>query len=199
MSKDFYTALRERRTYYSISSASNLTKTQIQTIVNDLVRHAPSAFNSQSSRVVLLFESHHHKLWNIVLHTLRTMIPEEKFQSTEEKINSFAAGFATILYFEDQEVIKGLQEQFPTYADKFADWSQQANGMLQFALWTALESEGLGASLQHYNPLIDEGVKEYWKLPASWRLIAQMPFGMPTAEPDAKTSQFVEDRVKSFC
>ena len=30
--------------------------------------------------------------------------------------------------------------------------------MLQLVVWTALEAEGLGATLQHYNPLIDDEV-----------------------------------------
>ncbi len=32
--------------------------------------------------------------------------------------------------------------------------------MLEFTLWVALENEGLGASLQHYNPLIDAEVRK---------------------------------------
>ena len=58
--------------------------------------------------------------------------------------------------------------------------------MLQFAIWTALEEEGLGANLQHYNPIIDAEVKEVFNIPDQYRLIAQMPFGAKTAEPDAK-------------
>lgn len=70
--------------------------------------------------------------------------------------------------------------------------------MLQFAVWTLLELEGLGASLQHYNPLIDEAVKAEWNMPEGWRLIAQMPFGNPTAEPGEKDFQPIEERVKVF-
>jgi predicted oxidoreductase (fatty acid repression mutant protein) len=55
--------------------------------------------------------------------------------------------------------------------------------MLQFALWTALEDMGFGASLQHYNPLIDKAVSERWLIGKSWRLIAQMPFGLPKDNP----------------
>ena len=75
-----------------------------------------------------------------------------------------------------------MQEKFPLYRDNFPIWSLQSSGMLQFAIWTALELEGWGASLQHYNPVIDEAVRAEWKIPASWKLIAQMPFGKP-AEP----------------
>lgn len=32
------------------------------------------------------------------------------------------------------------------------------HGMAEYATWLALTEAGLGASLQHYNPLIDEAV-----------------------------------------
>ena len=49
-----------------------------------------------------------------------------------------------------------------------------------------LEDMGLGASLQHYNPLIDDEVRRTWNLPGDWMMIAQMPFGTPTGEPGEK-------------
>lgn len=70
--------------------------------------------------------------------------------------------------------------------------------MLQLVVWTALENEGLGASLQHYNPIIDEEVKKQWNIPESWKLIAQMPFGKPASEPKEKQFQPLEERVKVF-
>jgi predicted oxidoreductase (fatty acid repression mutant protein) len=71
--------------------------------------------------------------------------------------------------------------------------------MLQFAVWTALEAEGLGANLQHYNPLVDVKVAETWKLPATWKLTAQMPFGAKTvAEAAEKTFLPLEEKFKVF-
>ena len=61
-----------------------------------------------------------------------------------------------------------------------------------------LEDAGLGASLQHYNPLIDEAVAREWKLPASWKLTAQMPFGSPECKPDEKTFLPLDGRLKMF-
>ena len=87
-------------------------------------------------------------------------MPAEKFSSTEEKINSFDAGYGTILFFEDNSIVEYLQKEFPTYKDNFPIWSQHTSGMHQFVIWTALESEGYGASLQHYNELIEEDVKK---------------------------------------
>ena len=58
--------------------------------------------------------------------------------------------------------------------------------------------EGFGASLQHYNELIEVEVKREWNLPDKWKLISQMPFGKPTVQPDEKQFQPLEDRIKIF-
>jgi len=49
--------------------------------------------------------------------------------------------------------------------------------MLQYSLWCALEAEGLGANLQHYNPLIDGKVGEAFGAGEGWSLKAQLVFG----------------------
>jgi predicted oxidoreductase (fatty acid repression mutant protein) len=160
--------------------------------------YTPSAFNSQSDRAVVLFGNNHDKLWNITKETLRKIIPADKFAPTDEKINSFKSGYGTVLFYEDVSIIQGLQQQFPLYKDNFPIWSQQSNGMLQLVVWTSLDIEGLGASLQHYNPIIDEEVRQQWGIPANWRLLGQMPFGKPVAAPEEKEFQPLEARVKVF-
>jgi uncharacterized protein len=198
MSKDFYNAIKDRRTIYGISKETPVSEERIQEIVNHAVLHTPSAFNSQSARVVVLSGASHDKLWDIAMDILRKIVPAENFSSTEEKINSFRNGYGTILYFEDNAVIESLQQQFALYKDNFPIWSLESNGMLQFAIWNSLEIEGLGASLQHYNPLIDDEVKKQWNIPTNWKLLGQMPFGKPTAAPDEKQFQPIESRVKFF-
>lgn len=198
MSKDFYTAVADRRTFYGISKETLVSDERIQEIVEYAVKHTPSAFNSQSARVVLLLKEHHDKLWDITKEALRKVVPPEQFSSSEDKINSFRNGYGTILFFEDTTVIESMQKQFELYKDNFPIWSQQSSGMHQFVVWTALEIEGLGASLQHYNELIEDEVKKEWKIPNNWKLIAQMPFGKPTAKPDEKQFQPLENRIKVF-
>ena len=61
--------------------------------------------------------------------------------------------------------------------------------------WTGLESVGLGALLQHYNPVIDDAVKKEWNINQDWVLIAQMPIGMPVTEPAEKTYIPLEERL----
>lgn len=198
MNQDFLAALKKRRTYYAIGSDRIVPDARIQEIVSDAILHTPSAFNSQSARVVLLFGAQHERLWDITKENLRKMVPAESFPQTEERINGFRSGYGSVLFYEDQTVVGNLQQQFATYKDKFPEWSNHSSGMLQFVVWTALELEGLGASLQHYNPIIDNEVKQAWSIPSSWLMIAQMPFGKPLAEPGQKEFQPIEERLKVF-
>ena len=170
-------SLRNRRTQYALGKSLPLSKTEVDALVREAVRQAPSSFNSQSSRAVILFGEEHVKLWGIVKDTLRAIVPAEAFGSTEAKLDSFAAGAGTVLFFEDQAAIQKLQQDFPLYADNFPGFAEQSGGMAQLAVWTALSDAGIGASLQHYNPLIDAAVASAWGLPESWKLRAQMPFG----------------------
>lgn len=149
--------------------------------------------------MVFLFGEEHNRLWDIVKSELKKIVPAEGFQAPEEKINgSFRSGYGSILYFEDMIIVEGLQMQFPAYKDNFPGWSNQSSGMLQFTIWTALELEGLGVSLQHYNPVIDSAVKAEWNVSDSWKLIAQMPFGKPLYQPSQKDFQSIEERVKIY-
>ena len=198
MEKDFYEILKNRRTYYGIGKDSKVSDERIEEVVNAAVKYTPSAFNSQSANVVILFGENHNKLWDIAKETLRKIVPKDSFSNTENKINSFKNGHGTILFFEDTSITKSLQSQFELYKDNFPVWAEQSNGMLQYVIWTSLEHEGLGVSLQHYNPLIDEEVKKTFNIPDEWKLIAEMPFGNPTTEPDEKSFRPLEERVKVF-
>ncbi|NLM44755.1 MAG: nitroreductase family protein [Clostridiales bacterium] len=198
MAKDFYTAIKERRSIYSISNETTISDNRLEEVVKEAVLHAPSAFNSQTARVLLLLGENHHKLWNITAEALKKIVASDRWPNTETKINSFKAGYGTILFFEDMSIVESLQQKFPTYKENFPLWSQQSSGILQYIIWTALELEGLGASLQHYNELIEEQVKRQWNVPANWKLISQMPFGKPTATAGEKEFMPLEERLKIY-
>jgi len=198
MKKDFYTAVADRRSFYDISKEKVTSDEVIKEVIEQAVKNTPSAFNSQSARVVLLLEKHHDKLWDITKEVLRKIVTVDQFADTEDKINSFGNGYGTVLFFEDANVIEALQSEFALYKDNFPVWSQQSSGMHQYVVWTALEMEGFGASLQHYNGLIEADVKKEWSIPESWKLIAQMPFGKPKSQPDEKQFKPLEERIVVF-
>ena len=198
MTKDFFKALLERRTFYGISKSEVVSDDRIKEVVENAVKYTPSAFNSQSARIVLLLGKQHDRFWEITLESLRKVVPADSFKPTEDKINSFKNGYGSVLYFEDQNVVESLQKQFATYKDNFPIWSQQSSGMLQLVVWAALQNEGFGASLQHYTELIDADVKKEWNISGNWKFIAQMPFGKPTAQPDKKQFQILNEHIKVF-
>ncbi|ANN67829.1 nitroreductase family protein [Bordetella bronchialis] len=191
MENAFLDALKRRRTQYSLGRNLPVSHEAVTTLIQEAVKHTPSSFNSQSSRAVILFGAQSLKLWDIAKAALRKIVPADAFAATEKKLDSFAAGAGTVLFFEDQDVVRALQEKFPLYADNFPVWSEQAGGMAQLSVWSTLANAGIGASLQHYNPLIDEAVAKEWNIPASWKLRAQMPFGSNEAPFNEKA--FMDD------
>jgi predicted oxidoreductase (fatty acid repression mutant protein) len=196
--KDFFDAVKNRRTIYALGKDRIVPAEKIRELVEFAVKNVPSPFNSQSARVVILFGDESDKFWALTKDVLRNIVPEAAFAQTAQKIDGFSAGYGTVLFFEDQTVVNQLMANFPLYKDNFPIWSLQSNGMLEFAVWTSLEAEGLGASLQHYNPLVDDGVKKAWGLPESWKLLAEMPFGAVKAPAGEKEFQPVETRLKVF-
>lgn len=196
--KEFLTAVQNRRSIYAISKDSPIGDSRIQEIISEAIKNTPSAFNSQTTRIVLLLGDKHNRLWDLTTEVLKAIVPANDFESTQQKMNGFRGGYGTVLFFEDFSIVEALQQQFPTYREKFPEWAQHTNAMHQYVIWTAFEAEGLGANLQHYNPLIDEKVKSEWSLPESWKLIAQMPFGKLASPAGHKEVKPVEERFKTF-
>lgn len=190
--------IKQRRTIYAVGKNVALTPEQIESVIKEAVNHSPSAFNSQTSRIVTLFGESHLQFWNIVRETLRKIVPDAAFEGTNAKINSFAAGYGTVLFYEDQDVVKSLQEQFALYADNFPVWSEHSSAIAQFAVWTALSEQNIGASLQHYNPIVDAEIAEIFDIPANWKLRAQLVFGSIEAPAGEKTFMAEADRFKTF-
>lgn len=194
----FLTQIQQRRTIYALGKDLSLDQVKVEEIIKEAVKQSPSAFNSQTSRAVILFADSHVKFWTIVLEALRKIVPEAAFASTSGKINSFIAGAGTVLFYEDQDIVKNLQEQFELYADNFPIWSEHSTGIAQFATWTALSEAGIGASLQHYNPIVDDQAAEAFGVPANWKLRAQLVFGSIEAPAGEKEYMNDADRFKTF-
>ena len=198
MSNAFINSISKRRTQYALGKNLPLPQQEVSQLIQEAIKLSPSSFNSQSSRAVILFGAESDKFWGFVMEALRKIVPADSFAPTEAKINSFAAGAGTVLFYEDQDVIAGLQQQFAAYAENFPVWSEQASGIAQFAVWVALSEANIGASLQHYNPLPDAAAAAEWSLPASWKLRAMMPFGSNEGGFGEKTFMDDAERFRVF-
>ncbi|RAL14678.1 nitroreductase family protein [Aspergillus homomorphus CBS 101889] len=195
---------KTRRSHYALKAESPIADEAIEHLVQQAVLHTPSSFNTQTGRVVLLLKEEHQKLWDIAIAALEGLVtagrvPKETFENqTKPKLNAFRNGYGTVLFFVDYDALAPIKEKFAIYADNFNPWALESNAMAQYLVWTALESEGFGANLQHYSPLIDDQIAKQWNLPASWKLDAQLVFGVPTAQPGEKTFMPLEERFKVF-
>ncbi|MDY4697899.1 MAG: nitroreductase family protein [Selenomonas montiformis] len=182
-------SIEKRRTYYALNKGLPVGEEQVVNAIERTTELVPDAFNMRSARVIVVLGKKQDDLWDAVYRAFDGKV-------AREKIDGFRAAAGSVLYFIDNNVVKALQEQFPLYAENFPTWAQQANGMLQFSVWTALRDLDIGANLQHYNPVIDAAVADLFDVPANWQLIAQMPFGGIAAQPNSKDTEDISKRVR---
>lgn len=170
----------KRRSIYALGKDVELSNQELIDTIQGAVLNTPTAFNSQTSRVVILLDKE-----------------SDAFEGTKERLKGFAQAKGTILFYEDQDVVKGLQEQFPLYAENFPIWSEQGHGIALYATWLALAEKNIGMNVQHYNPLVDAQLAEKYDIPANWKLRSQAPFGQIVAPAGDKDIQ-TEGRFKVF-
>lgn len=195
-SKNILETFASRRTIYALSGESTIPDSRIEEIIRETLLVTPSAFNTQSTRIVALLGDNHKKIWDIVRAAVAPFVSGEQATATEAKIANFQRAYGTILFFEDPTPFDALQS-FKLYVDKFDSWRQETSGMHQLLVWTLLEAEGLGGNLQHYNPLIDDEVKKTFSIDTAWKLNAQLVIGKPEGErPAAKAKKPVEERYR---
>ena len=196
----FIEDLATRRSVYHLGKSDKISPEKVQAIVEACMENSPAPFNMPTTHVILTFGEKHEQIWSITKECLKARMKrkQETFELASENIDKLASGMGTILFYEDFSMVKELRETYAMYADSFADWSQQASGILQANIWTALASENIGACLQHYNPIIDAKLKELFAVSDDWKLIAQMPFGSIETVPQEKYIEPVANRLTIY-
>ncbi|CAK5274135.1 unnamed protein product [Mycena citricolor] len=222
MSTAFLAAVAARRSRYALSPKSSIPDEKLEGIIKSALLNAPSSFNSQSARAVLVLGEKNQKLWSLVRESAVAGLDGDRKDAAEKRIDGFTNSYGSVLFWEDQAVVDGLIAKIPAYgairpthvrsadlgvfflmnryATQFPVWSQNGAGILQYIVWTALDAEGLGASLQHYgaNPALASAIRAEFGLPETWTSSAIMPFGVPAADAAAKSFAPIEDRFKVF-
>lgn len=103
------------------------------------------------------------------------------------------------MFFDDQDAYDDLTPRFKALSKTYNEWEEHSSGMHQFIVWTALEAEGLGCNLQHYQPSITPYVSKTYDVPASWTLKCQMVFGKPVGQtPEAKPKTHLEKALRVY-
>lgn len=185
----FLEALKARRSFYQIGKKAKYDKNALVDGIGEVIELTPDAFNMQSVRVLVLFEEKSEAFWDKVNQTFDNKLDEFKFKG-------FRGGNGTVLFFTEEKTVNDMGDAFPLYKDNFPIFASHAMGMAQGNVWNYLRTQGFGATLQHYNPIIDEWVKKDYAIPESWKLTAQMPFGEILADEDKKDKLPRAERVR---
>lgn len=191
-------AFTERRSIYALGDNLPVKPQAIIDIAERTILNTPSAFNSQTTRLVVLFGKQHKQLWDITETHLRKAVRSNDFSASKQKMDGFRAAVGTVMFYEDKEIIQSLQDKFELYADRFPIWAQQTSAMHQYAMWLELSALNIGANLQHYNPLINNDIASAFSIPKQWELVAQMPFGNIVEPAGEKTYQSASERIRVF-
>ncbi|MCI6989447.1 MAG: nitroreductase family protein [Campylobacter sp.] len=183
--------LKKRRSIYGLSKDLPISDDELKNLINSVSELTPDAFNMRSQRLVVALGEVQNELWDGIFDIFGGKI-------TREKIDLFKNAYGTVLFFYDDSVVKDMQERYPNYANNFVLWAREALAMLQINLWNAFASLEIGANLQHYNPVINELVREKFELSNDFKLLAQMPFGGILHTPEAKEKEDISKRVIFF-
>jgi uncharacterized protein len=100
---------------YQLTRESNIPDSRVEEIVNFVVKHAPSSFNVQSARVVILLKEEHDALWNIADTVAKSSHPEAYDKMLGKMISGFGAAYGSILFLEDQESLQALADKNPLF------------------------------------------------------------------------------------
>ena len=199
MNRSLEELLKKRRSRYKLEKEIGVSDECIVELLQETVKQVPSTFNSQSTRLVLLLGDSHSRFWQIVLKSIAGITTPEAYEKSKQKIETaFAGGHGTILFFEDSATIEKLKKEYPLYAKEFQIYSEHTSAMHQIVVWLLLADANIGASLQHYEQLVEKDVKQQFSLPESWKLIAQMPFGNPTDTPLQKSVLSFDQTIRIF-
>lgn len=195
---NYLETISKRRSIYSLNDQIPLSDEDILQLIQTVTVLSPTAFNMQSSHILILMNQAHRELWELTTQILKKIVPASSFDSTQKKMNAFSNAKGTILFFDDLQVIEQLKKDFALYKDQFDMFASHSMGIFQGNVWNALAEKNIGANLQHYNPLIDDQVKEKWNIPLHYQLTAQMVFGGILEFPEPKDKLPADQRVQAI-
>ncbi len=195
MSK-FVELLEKRRSQYAIGANTDITAADVAATLRDVISHVPSAFNSQSSRVVVVSGENNEKLWDLIKEVQSQVLDEGTLNYMTPIMDGARTAVGTVLFFEDRDAV---ENGIPANDERRYVYKNHASANAQLTTWLAITELGLGGNLQHFNIGYEQGfdraIRELLDLPESWELVAELPFGSIEAPAAAKEVAPVENLV----
>jgi predicted oxidoreductase (fatty acid repression mutant protein) len=102
MAENLISLAQNRRTIYKLGKTSPVPDSKIEELVNAAILHVPSAFNTQSARLVVLLHDQHERLWDIAIEAFDGLVASGKVpkeimeKQTLPKLNGFKGAYGTV-------------------------------------------------------------------------------------------------------
>ena len=164
--------IEKRRSNYDLGNNLEISKKDLINLLRKIIYYAPSPFNVQSSKIVLLNKKSHHLLWTTVV---------EEFLKKNNNGD---------LLDSDKARIKRVD----AYEQKSLDsWCIEESAMLQMNIWNELRLRNIGAHIVHFDD-IDEEVSVAFDIDKNYKLVAMMVFGNIIQEAAVKPKKDIDKR-----
>ncbi|UUX33881.1 nitroreductase family protein [Fundicoccus culcitae] len=193
---EFKEVVKNRRSIYALGNESDYTVEEIVNNIRETQKDVPSAFNSQTSRLVILTGEANDKFWDLIYNVQKDVLDEATWEFMSPIMVGAKNGIGTVLFFEDRDAVAKM----PTQGQRTEAYKQNNSANSQYATWLALADMNLGGSLQHFNVGYEQGfdkaVREMFDLPDSYEMIAQLPFGSVAQPAGEKEYMDSEEQVR---
>jgi predicted oxidoreductase (fatty acid repression mutant protein) len=143
-------------------------------------RWSPSSNNSQPARIVVIKERQ-AEFWDFVANALRQKLQGEQLERALSRIPGYRSGIFTLVFYEDTEVSNN--PPFPGAEELWKNFAAQAMGIIQANVWNAIAAAGLAASNQHINLQIEDELRAFLGVPATWKSYSIFPVGYASETP----------------
>ncbi|WP_195853402.1 nitroreductase family protein [Aerococcus urinae] len=167
----------KRRSIYHIGKNTDHSAKEIVDALQAVLKDVPTAFNSQTSRIVIAFGDKHQALWDEIYQVQEGVLEGDMWEQMSGVIQGAKEGLGTILFFEDLNEV----ENMPANPERSTAYKENNNANHQYAAWLTLAELDLGATLQQFNIGYEQGfdksIRQMFDLPDSYAMLAQMPFG----------------------
>lgn len=187
--------IEKRRSNYDLGNNLEISKKDLINLLRKIIYYAPSPFNVQSSKIVLLNKKSHHLLWTTVVEEfLKKNNNGDLLDSDKARIKREDKAYGTILFYKDERFIEEFKEKLDAYEQKSLDsWCIEESAMLQMNIWNELRLRNIGAHIVHFDD-IDEEVSVAFDIDKNYKLVAMMVFGNIIQEAAVKPKKDIDKR-----
>lgn len=151
-------------------------------------RWSPSSNNSQPARIVVIKERQ-AEFWGFVANTLRQKLQGDQLERALNRISGYRSGIFTLIFYEDTAISNNPPSAM------WQNFAIQAMGIIQANVWNAIAAAGLAASNQHINLQIEDELRDFLGVPATWKSCSIFPVGYANETPAAGTRHSHEDVI----